>query len=138
MIGEYLQLDHAAMRRFPGLSAAGICADPKSKLQPIPIKEVEVAIEFLWRCRPGPTCVFMFSSDVAVLAFLWSRRRFEGPPEDVCNGAVITASVVLDLPIRAESDHHDVRIAIHRREARRLAGLGRTYKRQGRSWGWSS
>ena len=50
-------------------------------------KQIEAAIEFLWRCLPGPSCKFVNSMHLAILA-------------NVSHDAIMAAAEAIGLPIR--------------------------------------
>ena len=73
-------------------------------------KQIEAAIEFLWRCQPGPSCKFVNSMHLAILA-------------KVSNNAVIAAAEAIGLPIRRDKcSDVEVKIAVDHRQTKWLAG----------------
>jgi hypothetical protein len=74
----------------------------------------QVAAEFLLRCQPGPSCKFVNSMYLAILA-------------NVSHDAIIAAAEAIGLPIRrGRYGAGEVEIAVDHRQAKWLAGYRRS------------
>jgi len=72
--------------------------------------QVEAGIEFLRRCLPGPSCKFVNSMYLAILA-------------NVSHDAIMAAAETIGLPIRrGKYSDVEVEIAVDHRQAKWLAG----------------
>jgi len=72
--------------------------------------QIITAIDFLWRCQPGPSCKFVNSMHLAILA-------------NVSHDAIMAAAETIGLPIRrGKYSDVEVEIAVDHRQAKWLAG----------------